>query len=351
MFKRLPIDPYIALMICVVVLATVLPASGQGAAIASLTAKLAIAFLFFLYGARLSPQAALAGLKHWRLHITVLLFTYGLYPLLGLAAGLLVPAILSEPLHAGILFLAVLPSTVQSSIAFTSIAQGNVAAALCAASASNLIGIFVTPALVALMLHTQSGGFSFDVLMDIVLQLLVPFVAGQLLRPLIAESVQRHKRILGLLDRGSILLVIYVAFSAGVTSGIWQKLELRDLALLVAICIALLAAVLAATTLVSRLVLGFPVEDEVVVVFCGSKKSLATGLPMATVLFTQSQVGLIVLPIMLFHQIQLMVCAELARRYAKRRVTHHEAATLAVQAEASEFSAEPQVLLGASKGD
>ncbi|ALN75259.1 hypothetical protein M673_21225 (plasmid) [Aureimonas sp. AU20] len=342
MLKRLPIDPYIALMLGVVALASLLPASGQGAVAAGLAAKLAIAFLFFLYGARLSPQAAFAGLRHWRLHTAVLLSTYALFPLLGLAVGLLVPGVLSEPLYAGILFLCVLPSTVQSSIAFTSIAQGNVAAALCAASASNLLGIFVTPALVALLLHTQSGGFSFDILFDIVLQLLAPFVAGQLLRPLIGAFVLKHKKGLGLLDRGSILLVIYVAFSAGVASGIWHRLALADLAVLVLLCAVLLGLVLAVTTLVSRYVLRFPVEDEIVLIFCGSKKSLASGLPMASVLFAGPQVGMIVLPIMLFHQIQLMVCAGLARRYSLRALTAQDAAALAVQADETDFDVEPQ---------
>ena len=335
---RVPVEPYILLMLATVALASLLPAHGRGAVAVGWAASLAITFLFFLYGARLSPQAAIAGLRHWRLHGTVLLCTYALFPLLGLAAGALVPRLLSEPLYAGLLFLCVLPSTVQSSIAFTSIAQGNVAAALCAASASNILGIFLTPLLVGLLLHTQGAGFSFGVLRDIVLQLLAPFLAGQALRPWIGAWVLRNKKVLGLLDRGSILLVIYTAFSEGVTSGIWHRVELGDLAVLFLVSAALLAAVLGATTFVSRRLLRFRVEDEIVVVFCGSKKSLASGLPMASVLFAGSQVGLVVLPLMLFHQLQLMVCAGLARRYARRPVP----AELAAAAEATDFSAAPQ---------
>ena len=337
MLKRLPIDPYILLMVATVALASILPASGQGAVAVGWAANLAIAFLFFLYGARIAPRAAIAGLQHWRLHGTVLLCTYALFPALGLLVGVLMPRLLSDPLYVGLIFLCVLPSTVQSSIAFTSIAHGNVAAALCAASASNIIGIFATPLLVGLLLHTDAA-FSFGVLRDIVLQLLLPFVAGQALRAWIADWVQRNKKVLGLLDRGSILLVIYTAFSEGVTSGIWHRIALVDFLVLFLVLVALLAAVLAVTTLLSRRVLGFPVEDEIVVVFCGSKKSLASGLPMASVLFAGPQVGMVVLPLMLFHQLQLMVCAALARRYAGRPVAAEEA----VAAEETDFAVTPE---------
>jgi sodium/bile acid cotransporter 7 len=208
----------------------------------------------------------------------------------------------------------VLPSTVQSSIAFTSIGRGNVPAALCAATASNLLGMLLTPLLAGLLLSAQSG-FSLQGAGDIVVQLLLPFAAGQLARPLIGRWAQRNKQLLGLVDRGSILLVVYVAFSEGVTRGIWHQLGLADLGCLFAVDAALLATVLAITTFGSRL-LGFSRADEVTIVFCGSKKSLASGLPMATVLLAGQSVGLIVLPLMLFHQIQLMVCAALAKRYA-----------------------------------
>ena len=315
---RSPVDPYILMMIATVVIASIIPAVGVGAVIANWAATLAIAILFFMYGAKLSPQAALIGLTHWRLHGVVLLCTFVLFPLMGLALGFLPESILPRSLYNGLLFLCVLPSTVQSSIAFTSIARGNVAAALCSASASNLLGIFVTPLLAALLLHTQSGGFSFGVLLDIVTQLLLPFMAGQALRPWINRWLTRNKSSLSFVDRGSILLVIYTAFSEGVVSGVWHQLDLANLGMLFVVSLVLLLVVLAITTILSRYVLRFPVEDEIVVVFCGSKKSLASGLPMASVLFAGSQVGLIVLPLMLFHQMQLMLCATLARRYGAR---------------------------------
>ena len=192
------------------------------------------------------------------------------------------------------------------------------AAALCAASASNLLGVLITPLLAALLLSEQGASLSGHAVQKLVLQLLLPFALGQLLRPRIFGFVVRHKKVLGLVDRGSILLVVYSAFSEGVVAGIWQALSLAALLALGLVCGLLLALVLVLTTLTSRR-LGFSTEDEIAIVFCGSKKSLASGLPMASVLFPASTVSLTVLPLMLFHQLQLVACAWLARRYAARR--------------------------------
>ncbi|WP_424813129.1 bile acid:sodium symporter family protein [Roseococcus sp. YIM B11640] len=311
---RLPIDGFVLALIGTVGLASVLPAHGQGAEAAGWAAKLAIAFLFFLYGLRLAPRAALDGLRQWKLHLAVLGSSFVLFPMLGLALGLLPEAVLAPELYAGVLFLCVLPSTVQSSIAFTSIARGNVAAAVCSASASNLLGILLTPALVALLMHGAGAGISLGVLGDLAMQLFLPFALGQALRPRLGAWAQRHRGILGRMDRLSILMVVYVAFSEGVTSGIWHRLDAGQLAVLLLVCAALLGAVLGLTMWLARR-LGFSRADEIVLVFCGSKKSLASGLPMASVIFAGSQVGLVVLPLMLFHQMQLMVCAWLAKRY------------------------------------
>ena len=316
--SRLPIDPYIACIVGMVCLASLLPVHDIGAVVAGHLTTAAIALLFFLHGARLAPKAALVGARHWLLHVVVLASTFLVFPALVLGVRAMFPHLLSAPLWTGLILLSALPSTVQSSIAFTSIARGNVPAALCAATASNLLGMLLTPLMAGLLLSAQ-GGFSVKGVGDILVQLMLPFLAGQLARPLIGEWAQRNKKLLGLGDRGSILLVVYTAFSEGVTQGIWHQLGMADLGRLLAIDAALLAAVLAITTYGSRL-LGFSRADEVTIVFCGSKKSLASGLPMATVLLAGQSVGLIVLPLMLFHQIQLMVCAWLAKRYANARV-------------------------------
>ena len=312
------IDPYIVLMFATVGLAALFPAEGRAAPVAGAAADAGIVFLFFLYGARLSPRAAWDGLRQWRLHLAVLLSTFALFPALGLGFKAVASAGLPPGLVTGVLFLCVLPSTVQSSIAFTSIARGNVPAALCAATVSNMLGIVLSPLLAAWLLHTHGVQLSFGEFRDIFLQLMAPFLAGQALRRWIGAWVLEHRRVLGFADRGSILLIIYVAFSKGMAEHIWRQIGPRDLAVLMVLLAALLALALFLTWMIGRRILRFTVEDEIVLQFCGSKKSLASGLPMASVLFAGPQLGLIVLPLMLFHQLQLMVCAVLARRYAAR---------------------------------
>ncbi|BCJ70009.1 bile acid:sodium symporter family protein [Polymorphospora rubra] len=316
--RWLVLDPFIVAMLAVVVVATLLPVRGTAADVAGTATKLGVALLFFLHGARIAPRAALAGARHWRLHIVVLLLTFAVFPLLGIAAGLLVPALLTSDLHLGLLFLCAVPSTVQSSIAFTSMARGNVPAAVFSASFSNIAGIGITPLLAAALLAGTGGvALTGGAIGAVVLQLLVPFAAGQISRRWTADWLDRHRQLTGIVDRSSILLVVYTAFSAGVVAGIWQQISPGRLAGLLLVVGALLATVLGLAYGAARL-LGFSRADRVTIVFCGSKKSLATGLPMATVLFSGANLGLLLLPMMLFHQIQLIVCAALARAWAAR---------------------------------
>jgi solute carrier family 10 (sodium/bile acid cotransporter), member 7 len=314
LLARLNIDVYILMLLGTVGLASVLPARGAFAPLAEGLATAAVTLLFFLHGAKLSREAVIEGISHWRLHILVMSITFVIFPLIGLGVGAL--PFISPMLATGFLFLTLLPSTVQSSIAFTAIARGNVAAAVCSASFSNLAGIFLTPALVALLMRTRGGGMSFGAVEAIVLQLLLPFFVGHMLRPWVGPFVARHKSLTTSVDRGSILLVVYTAFGAAVVKGIWHQVSAGDLAVIAAVSAVILALVLAVSMALARAA-GFTRPDSIVVQFCGSKKSLASGVPMAGVLFPAAQVGAIILPLMLFHQIQLMVCAFLARRYAE----------------------------------
>ncbi|MBB5696798.1 bile acid:sodium symporter family protein [Sphingomonas yantingensis] len=316
-FRRLRIDTYILAIMGMVAIAAILPARGAGKDVLDIIVHAAIALLFFLYGARISRQAIWAGILHWRLQSLVFATTFVLFPLLGFGIAKLAAGHLDPGLVTGLMFVSLLPSTVQSSIAFTSIARGNVPAALCCASLSNLAGVVITPLLATMVLSAGGGGMSLDAVGEIALQILLPFVIGQFARPLIGEWLERRRMLTMAVDRGSILLVVYSAFSAGVVAGIWGRVTPQSLALVIVLDLVLLAIVLAATTAASRL-LRFTTEDEVAIVFCGSKKSMASGLPMANIIFPASAVGLIVLPLMLFHQMQLMVCAALARRYAQR---------------------------------
>ena len=314
---RALVDPFILMLLGTVALASLLPARGSAVPLFATLADIGIVLLFFLHGAKLSRAAILAGARNWRLHLAVLATTFALFPLLGYGIGRL-PGL--DPVVAGgMLFLTLLPSTVQSSIAFTAIARGNVAAAVCSASFSNLLGIVVTPLLVALLMGGTTGGVSMTAVQAIATQLLLPFVAGHLLRPWIGDLVTRHKPLTTLVDRGSILLVVYSAFGAAVVEGLWHRLAPAEIGLIALLCCMLLAIVLLATWGAGRL-LGFARADAIVLLFCGSKKSLAAGVPMAGVLFPAAQVGVVLLPLMLFHQIQLIACAVIARRYADQPV-------------------------------
>ena len=318
---RLKIDPYILALIGTVIVASLIPAHGAATAVFGWATKLAIALLFFLHGAKLSREAVVAGISHWRLHLVVLLATFALFPILGLLATHLPSQVLSPTLATGVLFLCCLPSTVQSSIAFTSIARGNIAAAVCAASASNLFGILITPILVGLLMQAKGagGGGMLGSIGAVVMQLLLPFAAGQVARRWIGGWIERNKRVMGYVDRGSILLVVYTAFSEAVVQGIWHKVTAFELVKLLLVCAVLLAIVLAVTAWAAR-AMGFSKADEITIVFCGSKKSLASGVPMAGILYPPATVGLLILPLMLFHQIQLMACAFIAQKYAARPV-------------------------------
>jgi sodium/bile acid cotransporter 7 len=297
------------------VLATLLPASGAAAVAVNWLANITVVLLFFFHGAKLARSAVIAGLTHWRLHLLVLACTFVMFPLLGLLMASLFGSVLSPALWTGILFLAALPSTVQSSIAFVALAKGNVPAAVASASASQVLGVLLTPLLVSLLSGAQGGDVAISGIGKVALQILLPFIVGHLLRPWLVDFITRYKSTIALTDRATILIAVYSAFSAAVIEDIWSRLPLPDFAILFALCCTMLVIALLFTRLVARR-LHFAREDETVIVFCGTKKSLVQGVPMARVLFAGPDLGLILLPIMIFHQVQLMVCAVIARNYA-----------------------------------
>lgn len=318
--KLLP-DNFTLALVSTVVIASFLPCRGQVAVAFNWITNVAIGLLFFLHGAKLSREAIVAGATHWRLHLVVLLSTFALFPLLGIGLKPLLSSLVTPTLYTGILFLCTLSSTVQSSIAFTSMAKGNVPASVCSALASSLLGIFITPALVGLVVtsHGATTGSPWHTVGNIVLKLLVPFIAGQLLRPAIGKWIDRNKSVLKFVDQGSILLVVYVAaFSEAVNEGIWHSISLLAFAGLFAVNILLLAAALFITAFVAKR-MSFSRADRITIIFCGSKESLPSGIPMEKVIFASHAVGAVVLPLMLFHQIQLMVCAVLAQRWGARK--------------------------------
>ncbi|MDB5989822.1 MAG: bile acid:sodium symporter [Herbaspirillum sp.] len=312
-------DNMTMMLLTVVLIAGFFPAGVKMAPGLDILTTLMIGLLFFLHGAKLSRQAIVAGASHWRLHLLVFCCTFVMFPLLGLLLKPALLRLLTPDLYLGILFLCVLPSTVQSSIAFTAVARGNVPAAICSASASNFLGIFVSPVLIGLMVISSASSHSaLDAMLKIVYQLLLPFIAGQIIRNWIGTWIDKSKELLQVVDRGSILLVVYAAFSEAMREGMWRQLPLATVFNLILACCLLLGLIMICISWSSRR-FGFSKEDEIAIVFCGSKKSLSAGVSMAKVLLASRTVSMVLLPLMLFHQIQLLVCAVIANRYAARK--------------------------------
>lgn len=317
MLARLIPDRFVAMLLATIVFATVLPAQGGAVPVISATANIAIFSLFFFHGLRIAHDAVWNGLRHWRLQLAVLGFVFGAMPLLGLGASWMFSGFLPPELWLGVVFLCVLPSTVQSAIAASSMAGGNVAGSVIAAAVSNLSGVVLTPLLLALFTHASGGGIDLSAVTRIATLLLLPFVLGQIARLRLAKWAERNRGWIGRLDRVTILLTVYVAFSAAVVDGMWQRLNGEDFARLVIIIALLLAFALAFAWGLGK-ALGLSREDRITLLFSGAQKSLATGAPMARILFPAAQAGLMVLPIMLYHQLQLTVSAWIAARLAQK---------------------------------
>lgn len=322
LLKSLLNDWFMRGMILAVVIASFLPAIGQSGGLLHLDAltDYGIALVFFLHGMGIPSEQMRAGLKNWRMHATIQAFTFIAFPLLFLIFKFSIGQWLLPPmLLLGFFYLSVLPSTISSSVAITGMARGNVPAAIFNATLSSLLGIVLTPLLVSLMIATTGEGLSFsDAVINIATLLLLPFVAGQLLHPRLGAWFARYKKITTIMDKSVILMLVFSSFSDSVAAGLWTDYGVSILLVTLVCTSLLLAIVLWLTTHVARL-LKFSTEDEITTVMCGSKKTLAAGVPMAKILFgTHPALGLIVLPIMFYHQIQLIVCSALAQRYAKR---------------------------------
>lgn len=308
------VDPLVMMIVAVFVLGLLAPATGGFAGVLDHVTTAAVVLLFFLYGARMATSEVWDGLKNWRLQGGMLASTYLLFPVLGLLVQLLPSTVLPEDLQTGLLYLSLLPSTIQSSVVFTSIARGNVAGAITGATASNVLGILLTPLLVGVLM-SKAGGPVGGSAGATLLQLLLPFVLGQVAQPFIGRWVRSKKWLTKTTDRGTILLVAYGSVSEAAVSGVWDGLTAGVLVVLVVVCLVLLAAMLLLTWQGGRL-LRLSRPDRIALLMCGSKKSLATGLPMASVLFGPVAAAGVALPVIVFHQLQLAACAVIARRLA-----------------------------------
>jgi sodium/bile acid cotransporter 7 len=316
--RRLLPDKFILWLLAAIALAWFAPVSAAPAAAVDWVTYAAIFALFFLHGARLPREALIAGFSDVKLHVAILGITFGLFPLIGLLFALSMPGLLDPMIWTGLLFLCVVPSTVQSSIAYTSMAGGNVAGAVAAAAFSNMAGVFLTPLLAGLILGAQGAAISLGGLGRIFALLFLPFLLGHALRPVIFPLIATRPALTTIVDKGTILLAVYGAFSAAIVDRIFSRVPGEQIAALVGLCLLLLALVLGSAHAIGRLS-GFDRGSRSAILFCGSVKSLASGAPMAKVLFPGAATAVVLVPVMLYHTLQLLVCASIAGAMMRRQ--------------------------------
>lgn len=318
---KLKFDWFLCGMALAVALAWAFPEPGAhgGWLHPELLNKIGVAVIFFLSGVSLSFAAMKAGALRWPVHLVVQATTFLLFPLLGVALLGLTGPWLSPELNIGFFFLCALPSTVSSSVAMTAAARGNVPVAVFNATLSSLIGVVVTPLWISWRLHTDGGGVDVGkVILDLVLWLVLPLALGQLARPWLADWAKRNKKLIHVVDRSTILLIIYTSFCDSIVRGVWSGQGLEAVAFAVAGSLVLFFVVFWLVGAFAK-VAGFSTEDRIAAVFCGSKKTIASGVPMAQLIFAADpRLGVILLPLMIYHPLQLVICGFLAGRWARR---------------------------------
>lgn len=323
--QRIKKEWFIVSMLLMIVIAALLPDLGKSHGWLQLDklTGIGIAIIFFLHGIGLSPEKIRQGVSNWKLHVVVQLTTFAIYPLIWVIFGSMMSQLFPAALAVGFCYLFALPSTISSSVAMTSIGKGNVPGAIFNASLSSVLGVFVTPLLMGWF--TQSTGARLDVtgtIISVAELLLLPMVGGQLLRPVLGNLLARYKGITNKIDKWVILMIVLNAFSDSVIEHIWSHFSATLLGVSAVICVVVLLAITHLLRWGSHR-LHFNHADEVAAVFCGTKKTLAAGIPMAKVIFSASpDLGMILLPIMLYHPIQLFYCAILANRYADQANAH-----------------------------
>lgn len=313
---RVLLDPMVRLILAAILLATLLPVKGAQRDIAQDVANAAVFLLFLLHGLRLSRGEVLAGLGNYRLLVPLLIWVFGAMALAGWALWQATGALVAAQIGLGFLFLGTLPSTVQSATAYSSLAGGNVASSVVAAALINITGIFVSAPLFALLAGSAGGGLHADALAKIAMTLLLPFALGQALQRWARHWVMGHRLLAGRLDRGSIAIAVYVAFSGAVEQGIWTRIDLSAWAVILVGCGLLLGFGYGGAWSLGS-VLRLPRGDRIAMTFAGAQKSIAMGAPLATVLFPPAAVGVVLLPVLAYHLAQMIVAAPLSTRLAK----------------------------------
>lgn len=318
---KLKIDRFVLSIILVIIVAYFFPQWGtEDSPIPIDTiSTIGIAFIFFFYGLKLSPDKLKSGLENWKLHVLVQASTFLLFPLLVLA---FYPFIKTEEQHTmwlGFFFLAALPSTVSSSVVMVSMAKGNIPAAIFNASISGIIGIAVTPFWIGLFVNQEQTDFDFThIYTQLILQIILPVILGIVLQRYWGAFARKHSAKLTMFDKSIILLIIYKSFSESFEERIFSSVSVLDLVLLTIGVVVLFYLVFFLIGFMAKK-LKFNKEDEITAQFCGTKKSLVHGTVFSKILFgNMTFIGIILLPLMIFHALQLLIVSVIASKMARR---------------------------------
>ncbi len=318
--KRLGLDNFLLFLLVMILLAYLWPHLGEenGPLPLEEVTTYGVALIFFFYGLRLSPAKLKAGLSDWRLHLVVQLSTFLLFPLLVWAAHLTAGREDNQLLWLGAFYVAALPSTVSSSVVMVSIAGGNIPSAIFNASISSLVGVFLTPLWMGLFTSTSSAAEMdlTSVILKLMLQVMLPVALGVALHKRFGDFAEAQKSRLRLFDQTIILLIVYSSFCDSFARDMFAGFSATDLLLLGAAMVGLFLLVTVLIYWLSK-GLGFSRENQITAIFCGSKKSLVHGTVMSKVLFPGANaVGIVLLPLMLYHALQLIVASIIAQRMA-----------------------------------
>lgn len=315
------IDRFVIFIIAVIAAAYFFPgwATYEGKISIDSISSIGVSIIFFFYGLKLSFEKLRAGLKNWKLHLLVQSSTFILFPLLVLLLYPLAANTTYKTIWLALFFLAALPSTVSSSVVMVSMAKGNIPAAIFNASLSGIIGIALTPLWMGLFLQTTDTGYNFgSIYLKLILEIIAPVIVGILLQPRFGSFVQQHSAKLALFDKAIILLIIYKSFAESFTRHVFETVSLTILLLLFVVVLALFFTMYALTGYLARQ-LHFSQADRITAQFCGTKKSLVHGTVFSKILFTNAMpVGILLLPLMLFHALQLLIVSVIAGKLALR---------------------------------
>ncbi|MCC4213046.1 bile acid:sodium symporter family protein [Leeuwenhoekiella parthenopeia] len=317
---RLKLDPFVSAIFLIVAIAYFFPQFGidNMEPFLNKITTVGIGLIFFFYGLKLSPAKLKAGLSNWKLHLLIQGSTFFLFPVLVLLFRPLLHNAEQEIIWLAFFFLAALPSTVSTSVVMVSIAEGNLPSAIFNASISGIIGILVTPLWIGLFINTDQVVFDFsDIYVSLILQVLLPLLLGIFLQLIVGSFVQQYSKQLALFDKSIILLIIYKSFAKSFSDHLFSHISLTDFLFIIIGVLVLFTLVYSLISLLSRK-LGFSLEDRITAQFCGTKKSLVHGTVFSKIIFQNAaSVGIILLPLMLFHIFQIVIISMIASHYKK----------------------------------